>query len=265
VSRVLDLLSLPLSTLLVVAVAIGGHLLFRRYVPPAVLRRQNDIVGFTVAIVAVLYAVVLGFIVIVVWEEFGMAEDLVRREVANAKSLHADSLVFKGRAHIVDDLSRYAQDVACEEWEAMQHGKEGTGAAAAMDRLVRDVTSVEPRTERERIAYGDALTLVHQQLALRSERLLRNTGGVQIIMWLALITGAAITIGFTYLLGAANFNVQLAATGLLSFLIGVLFSLILALNSPFRGAVHVGPEPWLVFREELTGHPISCATGEKGR
>ncbi|HTJ25426.1 MAG TPA: hypothetical protein VMA36_04590 [Candidatus Limnocylindria bacterium] len=247
-----------LVVLLIVALAVGGHLLFRRYVPPAVLRRQNDVVGFTVSIVGVLYAVVLGFVVIVVWEEFGMAQDVVRREVTTATSLQADSLVFGGRAHIATDLGAYAQAVACEEWDAMQYGKEGPRASAAIARLVRDVTSVEPRGERERIAYGDSLSLVHQQLALRSERLVRNGGGLEAILWLSLSLGAAITIGFTYLLGAANFRLQLVATGLLGMLIGVMFSLIIALDYPFRGVVHVSAEPWLVFAETLTGRPVSC-------
>jgi Protein of unknown function (DUF4239) len=201
---------------------------------------------------------------VVVWEQFGTAEDVVRREVTTATSLQADSLVFAGRAHIAADLSAYADAVGCEEWNAMQSGKSGARSAAAIAHLVRDVTAVEPRDERERIAYGDALTLAHQLLSLRSERLMRNEGGLQSVMWWALIVGGAITIGFTYLLGAANFRLQLVATGLLSALIGVMFSLIIALNYPFRGAVRVGPEPWLAYYETLAGKPASCAARGHG-
>lgn len=245
--------------LLVIAAGVGGHVLFHRYVPHSVLRAQNDVVGFTVSIVALLYAVVLAFIVIVVWEEFGKGEDGVRQEISNATSLRADGLVFRGRAHIRDDLASYAQAVVCEEWPAMLSGREGTQTADAIARLVRDVTAVQPLDEREKIAYADALGLAHQQLSLRSERLVRNERGLEPILWFALFIGAAITVGFTYLLGAENFRIQLAATGLLCLLIGQMFALIIALNYPFRGAVHVRPEPWIEFYQTITSSPLSCA------
>jgi hypothetical protein len=202
--------------------------------------------------------VVLAFIVIVVWEDFGRAEDGVRQEITVATSLYADSLVFQGRAHIREDLTAYAASVVCEEWPAMQAGREGESAAESIARLVRDVTAVQPRDEREKIAYGDALSLAHQQISLRSERLLRNERGLQPVLWWALLLGAAITIGFTYLLGAENFRLQLVATALLSLLIGLMFALIIALNFPFRGAVHVSAVPWVGLYRTLTGKSPAC-------
>jgi ABC-type branched-subunit amino acid transport system permease subunit len=95
-------------------------------------------------------------------------------------------------------------------------------------------------------------------LALRSERLLRNERGLQPVLWVALLLGAAITVGFTYLLGVENFRFQLVATALLSLLIGLMFALIIALNYPFRGAVHVSREPWDTFYHTLTGKSVSC-------
>jgi hypothetical protein len=173
VSAVWGWLVAPLVILLIVAVGVGGHVLFRRYVPAVVLSGQNDVVGFTVSIVAVIYAVVLAFVVVVVWEDFGKAQD--------------------------------------------------------------------------------------EQLSLRSERLMRIAAGLDAVMWWSLVLGGAITIAFTYLLGAANFRIQLVATGLLSALIGLMFGLIISLDYPFRGVVRVGPEPWLLFHRALAGQPASCA------
>ncbi|HYZ17302.1 MAG TPA: DUF4239 domain-containing protein [Candidatus Acidoferrum sp.] len=253
-----SILVAPVVALVVVGGGVCGHLLFHRYVKPSVLRPHNDVIGFTISVVAVIYAVVLAFIVVVVWEDFGRAEDSVRAEISAATSLYADSLVFQGRAHIHDDLTEYTASVACEEWPAMEAGREGESTAERIARLVRDVTLVQPRDERERVAYGDALSLVHQVLALRSERLLRNERGLQPVLWVALLLGAAITVGFTYLLGVENFRFQLVATALLSLLIGLMFALIIALNYPFRGAVHVSREPWDTFYHTLTGKSVSC-------
>lgn len=254
----------PAVAILVVVAGVGGHALFRRYVPPAVLRPQNEIIGFTLSIVAVIYAVVLAFVAIVVWEDFGRAEEGVRQEISVATSLDADSLVFLGRAHIEQDLDDYVSAVACEEWPAMQFGGEGERTAQAIAQLVRDVTAVRPRDEREKVAYADALGLAHQQLSLRGERLLRNERGLQPVLWWALLLGAAITVAFTYLLGAENFRLQLVATGLLCGLVGLMFALIIALNFPFRGAVHVSSEPWFTFYHTLTGKRPACAGNHAG-
>jgi hypothetical protein len=43
----------------------------------------------------------------------------------------------------------------------------------------------------------------------------------------------------------------------------VMFTLVVALNYPFRGAVRVSPEPWLAYYETLAGKPAPCAV--KGR
>ena len=70
------LTSLPLwlSGLLVVglptALAMVGPVLVRRYVSLERLTTNNEVAGFKFAAVGVLYAVLLAFAVIVVWERF---------------------------------------------------------------------------------------------------------------------------------------------------------------------------------------------------
>ena len=73
------LTSLPLwlSALLVVGLttllAMLGPVIVRRYVPLERLETNNEVAGFKFAAVAVLYAVLLAFAVIVVWERFSEA------------------------------------------------------------------------------------------------------------------------------------------------------------------------------------------------
>ncbi len=49
---------------------------------------QNDIAGFIYAVVGVIYAVLLAFTVIMVWEEFSDTKLLVDREAASLGDLY---------------------------------------------------------------------------------------------------------------------------------------------------------------------------------
>jgi hypothetical protein len=59
--------------------AIAGALLVRRWVTVEVLERHNDVAGFIYAVIGVLYAVLLGFTAIIVWERFDEAQTNVER------------------------------------------------------------------------------------------------------------------------------------------------------------------------------------------
>jgi hypothetical protein len=50
--------------------------------------------------------------------------------------------------------------------------------------------------------------------------------------------------GFTYLFGVENFRLQLVMTTLLAALIAVMFSMIVALDYPFRGSTSISSAIW---------------------
>jgi uncharacterized membrane protein len=56
-----------------VALAVGGLILVQRFVPIAVRRQHNDVAGFIYAVLGVTYAVLLGLMVVAVWEEWNTA------------------------------------------------------------------------------------------------------------------------------------------------------------------------------------------------
>ena len=87
-SRFLSSLPLWLGALLIVivptALAMAGPLLVRRRYSLERLATNNEIAGFKFATVGVIYAVLLAFAVIIVWERFTDAESAVVQEAAAA-------------------------------------------------------------------------------------------------------------------------------------------------------------------------------------
>src|SRR5579863_4525608 len=65
-----------------------GPLLVRRYVALESLATNNEVAGFKFATVGVLYAVLLAFSIIVVWEKFNDAESTVAREAGAVATIY---------------------------------------------------------------------------------------------------------------------------------------------------------------------------------
>src|SRR5271170_958186 len=81
-----------LSGLLIVGVGTAlsmlGPVIVRRYVTLERLTANNEIAGFKYAVVGVLYAVLLAFAIIVVWEKFNDAEANVAQEAGAAATIY---------------------------------------------------------------------------------------------------------------------------------------------------------------------------------
>src|SRR6185369_7766298 len=113
--------------IVVVAVAsgLGGLLLFHRYVPVAVRREHNDVAGFIIAVVGVIYAVLLAFIAIAVWQDFNEAESIVENEASLAGDIFLDATAVPDPAgsEIRGDIREYVEIVARDEWPALAQGR----------------------------------------------------------------------------------------------------------------------------------------------
>ncbi|WP_457094691.1 bestrophin-like domain [Microvirga sp. P5_D2] len=80
------------------------------------MRRNNEVGGFKFATISVLYAVLLGFAVITVWEKFNEAENAVAQEAAAVATLYRLSVEVEGDSGTAlrDGLTRYAKAAIAE-------------------------------------------------------------------------------------------------------------------------------------------------------
>jgi hypothetical protein len=75
----------------------------------------------------------------------------------------------------------------------------------------------------------------------RRARLVASDGAVPDPLWLVLVGGAAITIGFTFFFGTESLPAQVLMTALLAVLIFSELLVIVGIDRPFSGAVKVEP------------------------
>jgi hypothetical protein len=128
--RVLNELSPLLVGILLIAAAeiysIGLMLLSRRRFGTTFLSLNNEVAGFKYAVVGVLYAVLLAFVVVAVWEDYRDTETAVRNEAKAVIDLHhlASVLPDPGGSSIRRHLIACAKQVRHSEWTAMAKGRQ---------------------------------------------------------------------------------------------------------------------------------------------
>jgi len=136
--------------------AMLGPALVRRYVALDRLTINNEIAGFKFATVGVLYAVLLAFVIIVVWEKFSAAEANVVHEAGAAENLYrlSQGLGDFSGADLRKTMATYLKAAISDDWPAMDKGTVGAGGPAkqALDAIYRMLSIVNDQRNRAVVA-----------------------------------------------------------------------------------------------------------------
>lgn len=237
------------ATMLIVgcaALSIGLMLVVRAIYGVDRLRLNNEVAGFKFAVIGVFYAVLLAFVVIAVWEDFRATEAAVRNEAKAVVDLHRISfaLPVEDGAGMRQHLVAYTNDVREYEWPSMAVGQPSEKVVKDLDQLSRAIFDIHPETRQEMALYQEALRLLSIMTDNRNERLDSSAGSMPGILWLVLIIGGLITLGYPAFFGSTNLLAQVLMTAALSELVALAMLLGVAFDYPFTGKVRISPYPF---------------------
>ena len=237
----------------VVALSAGGLFLVRRNVELQTLESHNAVAGFIIAVVGVVYAVLLGFVVVVVWQEYADARAAADDEATLVASLFENAAAFSEpqRGELDQRLETYARSVITEEWAAMARQRERVSTELAFHDLWQGFRTATPHSRVEQIFYDQSIQQMEQLTEARQDRLLASHAKVPGVMWTVLLMGGLITVGFTYFFGVSNFRAQLMMVLVLATTVGLVLFLILAMNYPFTGGLSIRPSAMQEVLEDL--------------
>lgn len=223
-----------------------GLMLLTRYVyGVSRLSLNNEVAGFKFAVVGVFYAVLLAFVVIAVWEEYRGTETAVRNEATAAVDLYRVALALpeEGR-DIREELVTYVKDVREHSWRSMAVGKPSQTVTKDLEAVSAAIFAMQSTDQRESALYQHALDLLTVITDNRNERLDSASGSVPAVLWLVLIVGGVITLGYPAFFAASNLVAQILMTASLAVLVAMALLLGLAFDFPFTGNPHISPAPF---------------------
>jgi len=236
-----------LTGLMIVAVAtlvaVGGLVLVQSLVPTERRKQHNDVAGFIYAVLGVSYAVLLGLMLIAVWEQWNAAQDVASDEANELAGIFwfAHALPQPQGRHIQELARSYAQVVVEDEWPLMAQGKTSPKAWATLDELRGTILGLDPPTGAQLVRYNQVLEQLHGLGDARRERLLAANEGLSTILWVVLIGGGVITVAFTYLFGLDNTSVHTLMVAALAMILSLSLFTVAALDYPFKGDVRIHP------------------------
>jgi len=227
-----------------ILLAVGGLALVQYLVPWQVRRQHNDVAGFIYAVLGVVYAVLLGFVTIVVWEDYEVAKTTTEVEANQLTELFwLGGALPEPQGERLQELAHsYAKVVIDEEWSMMEQGQASPHAGALANEMRSIIYDFEPNNAAEQALYNQGLERIHELVDQRRLRLLEAREGMPVVLRGVLVVGGIIVVSFTYLFGLENTRSHTLMIAALAAIIALVLFTIYALNHPFAGITRIKPD-----------------------
>ncbi len=228
-----------------IAIVLAATWITRRRFPERVHTANNEVAGFIFAAVAVIYGVLLAFVVVVVWQSYDHAHTIVEQE-ANAV---IDAYRFSWELpppydhELRSAVKTYTTSLIQDDWPAM---KSSNGSPASEQKLEalwdihRELSTAEATTGGPPENLFATLANIENQRRLRlNENFVELPG----MLWALLLIGALLTMSFTLFFRSPNARAHYLMVALMTGIIAFVLFLIMELDDPFIGDITITPHP----------------------
>jgi hypothetical protein len=236
------------TVVVVVSLTLLALYVFRRLVGRTRLAGAHHVAGdLFFSLAGVLYAVLVAFVVVVVWEQFGEADQATESEASAVGDLLRDSQAFPAaeRPLVQHALVDYAHDVVNDEFPRMRRGEAIEQQSEQLTHVWESYLKIEPQTRTEIAFYDEAIQRLDDLSGSRAQRIATSQSEIPGEMWILLIGGGLIVMTFTFIFGTPELVIHATAVGLTAALMGFVMYLIFALEHPFIGTLSVKPDPYI--------------------
>src|SRR5215217_3388573 len=180
-SAIVDLLLILVAG----AAGAGGLLVARRIIPAEKMRGHNEAAGFIYATYGVVYAVLVAFVVIAVWETFAKAEEIVSEEASSLVSLYRDTTAFPEgeRLALQESLRAYVQSGVDDEWPTMQRGRPSPKTERALAAIWLHYREVDLQSSMEVAIVAESFKQLNDVSEERTHRLVASRETLPAVFW----------------------------------------------------------------------------------
>jgi uncharacterized protein (DUF983 family) len=207
---------------------------------------HNDVLVPLFLTAGTIYAVMLGFLVVVVWEAYGNAKDNVGAEASTLTTMYRMTAgMAPGEMKVMREHIRvYTEAVVEKEWDIQAKTGGASPEARAQVVGIYKEFSTMPREAEASSINREFLQQFSAVTAARNKRTLQAGEDVPWVMWLGLVGGALIVIAMSCFLYMERFWPHVGGSVVLTVMICMLLLVTVILAKPFKGALALQAEPF---------------------
>jgi len=194
----------------------------------------------------ILFALLVGFIAVEVWNNFDKAKAAVATEASALRAVILLAGIFpeEQKTHIYALIDRHIEEAVNKEWPAMarQQATLSTLRAAALIEVLHDTLSLKPADDSQRTAQPEMMKALYTALDARRQRIVVSQSAVGTVKWAGILVQGLCTLIAIAMVHSDN---RLAcAIAMTLFATGIALSLLLiaAYSRPFTGEISVRPD-----------------------
>ena len=241
-------MELALLTILIVGITViyayFGVRIGRRLIKSRVREGHNDVLVPIFLTAGTLYAVLLAFIVIAVWETYTDAGHNAAEEASTLTTLYrqTNGMAPTEQHHIRDILRAYTEDVIRNEWPIQaKTGGASPGARKGIADLYRAYATMPAKTANLPINV-EFLATLRTVAADRNKRTLQANEHLPSVIWFIMIFGATVVVGMSFILYMDEEVPHAFATAVMASLIGTMLLITFVLDKPFNGPLAISAD-----------------------
>src|SRR5581483_5185379 len=199
-------------------VAALATVLLRLQAESLVREGHYEVAGFVGTTIGIVYAVLLAFVVLAVWQQYEAAQAAVDTEVGHLIALYRDTTTFPQpeRADAQAKLSTYTELVISDEWSQMAAGTNSPRALAALNDIFAIYEGLNPQAPWQVALYAESFHSLSEMSTERSQRILSSAEGLSNLFWLILIAMGLLVVAFPVLIYMEHGALHVALTASLA-------------------------------------------------
>lgn len=214
---------------------------------------HNSIVSTFIATSGVFYGITLGLIAVGTFENFNSVESTINNESSSLASLYRDVELLEDTSNkkmltILKNYTSYTVDTA---WGLQKLGITTNRGTQIINSFQKDLSSYEPKSEKDKILFAEALKQFNILITDRRLRLNSVNSALPSAIWIILFLGAFVNIALTWCLVINNKKLDIIMNVLSGSLLGSLIFLIASMDNPYRGEFSVGPQAFQILLDDL--------------
>jgi hypothetical protein len=215
----------------------------------------NTPIGYIAATIGVIYAVLAGFIIFHVMNNFDKASDITEKEAMIVAKIFRNSerLPEAIRTKIKIAMQSYAKEVISTEWPLLVQDKLSPAGQIILDKLNHELNSYIPSDNRTVLTLQTLFVELDNLYSAREQRIDMSKAALTVDLWVLIIISTLLTLVVNCIFGM-EFYLHTILQMSVALMISATLFLIIVLDRPFRGTFSVQPDTFREILLDMKGH-----------